>query len=285
MPGPYVVTSVDTAAAVGSGDVPVLATPQVIAWLEAATVAACDDLPPGSTTVGTRVDVEHLIATPLGAAVATEAQIVHRDDRLLRFEVTAFHDVGDGPVLVAHGHITRVVVDRDRFLARATRPLIIRTAVPAEWQEVGELVVDAYRAGYGLSGNEDSYVDVLRDVSTRASHSDVLVAVEGDQVVGSVTVIEPGTPCAEISRPGEREFRFMAVRPDRWGRGIARALVEAVIARSGDLPVVCCVIQGNDPAFGLYEACGFERVPERDWQPVPDVQLRAFVRSPGRGVD
>ena len=280
MAGPFVVTPADTAAALGSGDVPVLATPRVIAWLEAATVDACTDIPDGATTVGTRVDIEHLQATPLGAAVTTQAQLVHRDDRLLRFEVTAFHDIGDGPVVVAHGHVTRVVVDRERFIARSVRPLIIRTAVPSEWPEIGELVVHAYSSGYGLNGAEDSYVKVLRDVASRAAHADVLVALEGDQIVGTVTVLEPGTPTSEISQPGEIEFRFMAVHPDRWGRGVARALVEAVIARAGARPVACCVIEGNEPAFGLYRATGFDRVPERDWEPVPGVTLRAHVRIP-----
>ena len=280
MAGPHVVTSADTATALGSGDVPVLATPRVIAWLGAATVDACTDLPAGSTTVGTRVDVEHLLATPLGAAVTAQAQLVHRDDRLLRFEVTAFHDIGDGPVVVAHGHVTRVVVDRERFIARSARPLVIRTAVPAEWQEIGELVVDAYVTGYGMSGTEDGYAGVLRDVAGRAADSDVLVAVAGDQIVGSVTMLGPGARMAEISQPGEKEFRFMAVRPDRWGQGIARALVEAVIARAGSAPLVCCVIDGNEPALALYVACGFERLPERDWQPTPGISLRALRRSP-----
>ena len=278
MAGPFVVTPADTAAALGSGDVPVLATPRVIAWLEAATVNACTDIPDGATTVGTRVDIEHLQATPLGAAVTTQAQLVHRDDRLLRFEVTAFHDIGDGPVMVAHGHVTRVVVDRERFIARSARPLIIRTAVPSEWPEIGELVVHAYVTGYGMSGTEDGYAGVLRDVAGRAADSEVLVAVAGDEIVGSVTMLGPGDRMAEISQPGEKEFRFMAVRPDRWGQGIARALVEAVIARAGDRPLVCCVIDGNEPALALYRACGFEPLPERDWEPAPGVSLRAMRR-------
>lgn len=114
----YVVTEQDTAAAVGSGDVPVLATPSLIAWMEAATVLVATDIPSGATTVGTRVDVEHLAASPVGARVMVEATLVSQDDRLLRFEVNALHDVGHGPVLVGHGFITRVAVDRERFLGR-----------------------------------------------------------------------------------------------------------------------------------------------------------------------
>lgn len=114
----YVVTEHDTAIALGSGDVPVLATPRLIAWMEAATVHAAVTLPEGSTTVGTRVDIEHLAASPVGARVMVEATLVSQDDRLLRFEVNALHDAGAGPVLIGHGFVTRVAVDRQRFLGR-----------------------------------------------------------------------------------------------------------------------------------------------------------------------
>ena len=280
MAGPYVVTRDDTALALGSGDVPVLATPRIIAWLEAATVEATVDLPDGDTSVGTRVDVEHLLATPLGGAVTTHAQIVHRDDRLLRFEVTAFHDLGDGPVLVAHGHVTRVVVNREKFVARSAPALIIRAAVPSEWDAIGDLCVTAYTQGSGFPRGTDGYVHVLRDVPARADQADVLVARAEGHLVGTVTVLQPGTPMAEVSRPGEVEFRFMAVDPAAWGRGVARALVEAVIARAGVRTVVCCVIEGNDPAAALYRSCGFTADPGRDWVPVPGVTLRAFIRHP-----
>lgn len=278
MPSLYVVTSDDSAAALGSGDVPVLATPRLIAWLEAATVDACGDLPDGATTVGTRVDVEHVLATPVGGAVTTTAEVIERADRSLVFRVTAYHDIGAGPVVVARGQVTRAIVDRDRFLSKAVPPLLIRTAVPCEWDAIGDLVVHAYRSGYGLSDDENGYVRVLRDVAGRAPDSDVLVARDGDQLVGSVTILDPGARMAEIARPGEREFRFMAVDPQAWGRGVGRALVAEVIARSGDRPLVCCVIEGNDPASALYAACGFERLPERDWSPVPGVLLQAWVR-------
>jgi fluoroacetyl-CoA thioesterase len=114
----HLVDADDTAEAVGSGDVPVLATPRLVGWLEAATVAAVGRLDDGArTTVGTRVEVDHLIASPVGARVTVRAELAHVDGRLLRFEVVASH--ADGKV-VAHGRVTRVVVDRERFLARAT---------------------------------------------------------------------------------------------------------------------------------------------------------------------
>ena len=114
----HTVGDADTAAALGSGDLPVLATPRVLAWLEAATCAALD-LDDSRTSVGTRVEVEHIAASPVGATITATADLVHEDGRLLRFRVAA-HD-GHG-TLVAHGEVRRVVVDRTRFLERVPRP-------------------------------------------------------------------------------------------------------------------------------------------------------------------
>lgn len=118
IPVRFTVSAADTAVALGSGDVPVLATPRLVAWLEAATVDACPDLEADETSVGTRVDVEHLAATPVGARVEAVADLVHRDGRLLRFAVAAHHDLGAGPVLIARGQVTRVIVRREPFMAR-----------------------------------------------------------------------------------------------------------------------------------------------------------------------
>ena len=113
----YVVGEADTAAALGSGDVPVLATPRLLAWLEAATVAALDGrLDKGATSVGTRIDLEHVAPSPVGVTVTVRAEIVAVDGRLVQFDLVALHS--DGKV-VAHGRITRVTVDRARFLARS----------------------------------------------------------------------------------------------------------------------------------------------------------------------
>lgn len=114
----HTVGDADTAAALGSGDLPVLATPRALAWLEEATCAALD-LDDSRTSVGTRVEVEHIAASPVGATITATADLVHEDGRLLRFRVAA-HD-GHG-TLVAHGEVRRVVVDRTRFLERVPRP-------------------------------------------------------------------------------------------------------------------------------------------------------------------
>jgi fluoroacetyl-CoA thioesterase len=110
------VTDADTAQAVGSGDLPVLGTPRLVALAEQATVAAAQPLlAQGQTTVGTRVRFDHVYPTPVGGTVTASADLAHRDDRLLRFTVAA-HDA-DGR-LVGEGEITRVIVNAERFMAK-----------------------------------------------------------------------------------------------------------------------------------------------------------------------
>lgn len=110
----HVVGDDDTAAALGSGDLPVLATPRLLAWCEEATCAALD-LPDGGTSVGTRVELEHRSASPVGATVTATAEQVHRDGRLVTFRVVA---VDQDETVLGSGEVRRVVVDRERFLAR-----------------------------------------------------------------------------------------------------------------------------------------------------------------------
>ena len=113
------VTDSDTAQAVGSGDVPVLGTPRVLALAEAATVAAtATRIPTGVTTVGVRAEVDHRVATPVGHTVAAQATLAKVDGRRLLFEVT----VRDGERVVAEARVERVVVDRHAFLEKAFGP-------------------------------------------------------------------------------------------------------------------------------------------------------------------
>jgi predicted thioesterase len=114
----FTVTDEDTALAVGSGSLPVLGTPRLLAWCEAATCAAIEPaLPEGSTSVGTRVQLDHLGASPVGQQVEVTATAIFVDGRLHRFGVSARHVGGNGKV-VGTGEVTRVVVDTERFLAR-----------------------------------------------------------------------------------------------------------------------------------------------------------------------
>jgi fluoroacetyl-CoA thioesterase len=111
------VTEADTAAALGSGDVSVLGTPRVLALVEEATVLAVrPKLDPGATTVGTHVELDHHAPTLVGATVAAEARLREVDGRRLVFDVV----LREGSAVKAQGRVDRVVVDRARFLGRAS---------------------------------------------------------------------------------------------------------------------------------------------------------------------
>ncbi len=106
----------DTALALGSGDVPVLATPRVALLAERATVKALEGhVDEGQTTVGYRVQLDHLAPVPIGDEVLAEAVLESVEGRRLTFRVSVKHRDG----LVAAGRITRVVVERSRFLGKA----------------------------------------------------------------------------------------------------------------------------------------------------------------------
>jgi fluoroacetyl-CoA thioesterase len=112
----FTVTPDDTARALGSGDVEVLATPRLLAWCEATTVAAlAEQVKPDQTSVGSRVRLEHLAATGVGGSAVVTADIEYQDGRLVRFAVSAVDGAGR---LIATGEVTRVIVDRQRFIDR-----------------------------------------------------------------------------------------------------------------------------------------------------------------------
>jgi fluoroacetyl-CoA thioesterase len=110
-----VVSEDDTAEAIGSGDVPVLATPVVLTLVERAAVAAVAlHLEPATTTVGARVGLDHLSPTPVGARVSATARLETVEGRRLRFSF----EVSDAQGVVARGIHIRVVVGRDAFLGQ-----------------------------------------------------------------------------------------------------------------------------------------------------------------------
>jgi predicted thioesterase len=145
-----VVADADTAISAGSGDVPVLATPRLLALAEAAAVAAiAPHLAPGMTSVGTSASLEHRRASPVGAEVVVEAELTEVDGRRLMFSFIARESArrpgggagegggsaagagenagsaagagedGDEDLVVGAGTVERVMVDRAVFLARA----------------------------------------------------------------------------------------------------------------------------------------------------------------------
>jgi predicted thioesterase len=111
------VAEAETAVAVGSGDLPVLATPIMIALMEAAACAAlAGRLPAGSTSVGTHVDVRHLAPSPVGTPVTAEAIVTAVRGTRVSFEVSATHEMNGQTIEIGRGTHTRVIVRRDDFL-------------------------------------------------------------------------------------------------------------------------------------------------------------------------
>jgi predicted thioesterase len=110
------VTDADPAISAGSGDVAVLATPRVLALCEKASVQAIEGrLAKGETSVGSRVQLDHLAPTGVSHEITVDATLEKIEGRRLLFKVS----VSDGRGLVAAGKVTRAVVDRERFLEGA----------------------------------------------------------------------------------------------------------------------------------------------------------------------
>jgi fluoroacetyl-CoA thioesterase len=110
-----IVGEADTAIAIRSGEVPVLATPRVIALCEEASCKALlGELGPRETSVGMRVQLDHLAPTAVGHTVTAEATVEKVNGRRVTFTVS----VSDERGLVAVGRVSRVIVDIDRFLEK-----------------------------------------------------------------------------------------------------------------------------------------------------------------------
>lgn len=158
----------------------------------------------------------------------------------------------------------------------------IRPVRPEEHAAAGALVVAAYRA---LSGTalSDSYAEQLADVDARAREAEVLVAVDGAEVLGCVTYVpDAASPYAQLLGPEEAAIRMLGVAPALQGRGVGAALLAACVERarvSGRVALVLHTTPSMSAAHRLYERAGFVRLPERDWYPNPDVPLLAFRLS------
>lgn len=144
---------------------------------------------------------------------------------------------------------------------------VVRSARPDEFPAVAALTVEVY-VGEGFVRPDGEYATELADVARRAETADVVVAVHRDRVVGSLTVAAPGTPYAEIARPGELEFRMLAVSKAARGLGAGTALVRGVVDRAraeGYDAVVITTMPEMADARRIYDRFGFVRTPERDW--------------------
>jgi ribosomal protein S18 acetylase RimI-like enzyme len=153
---------------------------------------------------------------------------------------------------------------------------MVRDARPDELDGIGDLRVAVYRADGFLSATS-GYAATLRSLGADGQ-AEVLAAVDGGQVVGTVTL--QGWPAGQMARgPGEAEVRALAVAPGARGRGVGAALVAAVIERAagqGIRQLVLLTLPDMRAAHRLYSQAGFSRLPDRDWSPRPGEVLLAY---------
>jgi len=155
-----------------------------------------------------------------------------------------------------------------------------RPATEADYAVAGDICVAAYELT-GQLGNDGGYAEELRDVAARARDAEVIVADDPDtgEVLGCVTLALAGQPLAELARPGEAEFRMLAVAPSAQRRGVGSRLVRACLdwaTSHGCTAVAIYTRDFNDVAIAMYERFGFERIPELDWTPWPGLTLVAL---------
>jgi len=151
--------------------------------------------------------------------------------------------------------------------------------VPADHDAIGAMTVAAYEPF--LLGVEDGYRRQLRDAAGRDRDAELWVATpdDSDDILGNVTNCPAGSPWRELAGEGEGEFRMLAVSPAAQRQGVGQGLTEVVVQRcrdNGDRAIVLSSLEEMTGAHRIYARLGFERAPDLDWRPEPDVSLVAF---------
>lgn len=150
----------------------------------------------------------------------------------------------------------------------------VREVAPTESSrisEIGELTALAYLAD-GLVDQAHPYLAALRDAHARAQSAHLLMMSDGEAgagaIVGTLTVVPPGSPFIEVAGPDEFEFRMLAVSPIERGRGLGAKLTRAGMdfaVEHGAKSVVLSTMSHMHAAHRLYERLGFERREDLDW--------------------
>ena len=164
----------------------------------------------------------------------------------------------------------------------------IRAARPEEYDSIGRLTADAYRADGLLDATdlpvESTYESQLLDAGRRAREAELLVAADADgQLLGTVTWCPRGSPWRQLAqRDDQAEFRMLSVAPAGRRRGVGRALVEACLSRARQDGTSEVVIWSHPLMTGahlLYQTMHFERAYDLDGSPAPGVHLWGFRLS------
>jgi ribosomal protein S18 acetylase RimI-like enzyme len=155
----------------------------------------------------------------------------------------------------------------------------VESARPEDYDRIAELTVGVYVEG-GLAPQD--YVTELADVTGRAARADLLVARDAGRVVGSVALVLSGDFGEVTTSAQEAAFRMLVVDPLAQGRGIGELLVTTCLEHARAAGKTRMVIS-TDPrmttAHRLYERLGFSRLPERDWSPLPGIDLLVYARD------
>ncbi|WP_307456471.1 MULTISPECIES: GNAT family N-acetyltransferase [Microbacterium] len=162
--------------------------------------------------------------------------------------------------------------------------LTIRLVEPHEHAEAGRITAEAYRHSY--EGLTESYFASLADVAGRVAQGEVWVALDGDEIVGTVWVPRPGERLSPLAREGELDFRQLAVAPVARGRGVGEALTRHVLDLARERGVERVVMNSGPEMLGahaLYLKLGFRRLTERE-QPV-EVEPGRFLDLRAFGYD
>jgi len=162
-----------------------------------------------------------------------------------------------------------------------TTTLTVRLVAPQEYAEAGRITAEAYRVSY--DGLSEAYLASLADVAGRVEHGEVWVALEGDEIVGTVWTPRPGERLSPLAREGELDFRQLAVAPSARGRGVGELLTRHVIGLARDRGATRVVMNSGPEMLGahaLYLKMGFRRLTEREdpieVEPGRWLDLRAF---------
>jgi GNAT superfamily N-acetyltransferase len=158
--------------------------------------------------------------------------------------------------------------------------ITVRLARADEYERVGALTVTAYEA-LSVDHLFGGYDERIRDTRTRAEGAEVLVAIVDDRVVGSVTyVADSASEWSEWTKPGEAQFRLLAVDPVAQGMGVGVALVRACTERAAAAghSIMIHTTPWMETAQRIYTRFGFVRRPDRDvpyeeWHEDPDWEL------------